>query len=175
MAGGHERAMRRSVSGLLTPASRSATAVGEDLDLLERDQPIADHLVELGQDGADAVLLVDDLDQDRQVLRETQQPGRVEVRVGAEALDAADDGRAGQLPLAQERDDRLVERLAIVVVRLADVDPDEQRRTLDAQQTARPIARPAATATRPMTMDPARLAIAGPYEPLSTRPQDSSM
>ena len=45
-----------------------ATPIGEDLDLLECDQTVPDHLVELGQDRADAILLVDDLDQDRQVL-----------------------------------------------------------------------------------------------------------
>jgi hypothetical protein len=55
VAAGRERAMHRAVSGLLTPAGRSATATGEDLDLLHRDQPIVDHLVELGQDGTKAV------------------------------------------------------------------------------------------------------------------------
>ena len=86
----------------------------------------------------------------------------MEVRVGAEAFDAAQDGGAGEAALAEERDDGLVERFAIAMVGLADVDPNEERRSFDAHQTARPTARPAATATSPMTIEPARLAIAGP-------------
>ena len=41
----------------------------EHVDLLERDRAAADHLVELGQDRANPVLLVDDLHEDRQILR----------------------------------------------------------------------------------------------------------
>ena len=56
-------------------------------------------------------------------------------------------------------DDRLVERLAVVVVGLADVDPDQQRLSLDAHQIARPMARPASDRHEPETTDPPRLAI----------------
>lgn len=45
--------------------ARSLGAVGEDFDLLERDQAVGNHRVELRQHPAKAILLVDDLDQDR--------------------------------------------------------------------------------------------------------------
>jgi hypothetical protein len=49
----------------------------------------------------------------------------VEVRVGAEAFDAAHDGRAGEPFLAHALDDRLVERLAVPCVGLPDEDPEQ--------------------------------------------------
>ena len=69
----------------------------------------------------------------------------------------------------------IVAAVGVAVVRLTDVDADEERGAVDAHQTARPMASPAATATSPTTTDPPRLAIAVPYDPLSTSPHDSSM
>ncbi len=43
----------------------------------------------------------------------------------AETLDAPDDRRAGQAAIPQQVDDRLVERAALVLVALADVDAHE--------------------------------------------------
>ena len=100
----------------------------------------------------------------------------MEMGVGAEALDPAHDGRARHPALAEERDDRLVERLAVVVVGLADVDPDEQRRALDAHQIARPMARPGRDRDEPDRRSSRRgWRSPAPYEPLSMRPHDSSM
>ena len=99
----------------------------------------------------------------------------MEMGVGPEPLDPTDDGRARQAALAQEHDDGLVERLAVAMVGLADVDADEERRPFDAHQIARPMMSPAATATRPRSIEPPRLAMAMPYEPLSIRPHDLSM
>ena len=39
-------------------------AVDADLDPLERDQAVGDHRVELGEDGPQAILVVDHLDED---------------------------------------------------------------------------------------------------------------
>ena len=49
----------------------------------------------------------------------------MEMRVGAEALDPAHDGRPGEPCLADALDDRLVERLAVPGVGLADEDPQQ--------------------------------------------------
>src|SRR6187397_904868 len=154
---------------------RPATSVGKNLDLLECDQSVSDHLVELRQDGADAILLVDHLDQDRQVLGQAQETRRVKVCVRAEAFDAAQDRRAGHASFAEEGDDDLIEGFAIAMVRFTDVDADEEGGAVDAHQMARPIASPVATAKSPTTTDPPRLAIAAPYDPLSMSPHDSSM
>ena len=55
-----QRAMRGRVIAVLTRLW-SATAVGQHVDLLQRDEAVADHLVELGQDGPDPFLLVDEI------------------------------------------------------------------------------------------------------------------
>ncbi len=89
---------------------RPPSPVGEDFDLLQRDETVGDHGVELGQDGSQSVLLVDDLDQDGQVLREAQDARRVQVGLGAVALDPAQDRDAGDAPAAEMLDDGLVER-----------------------------------------------------------------
>src|SRR6476619_3363465 len=98
----------------------------------------------------------------------------MKVRVRAESFDATEDRRPGQPPFSEEGDDGLVEGFAIAVVTLTDIDPDKERGAVDAHQIARPMASPAATATSPTTTDPPRLAIAAPYDPPSTSPQDSS-
>ena len=60
------------------------------------------------------------------------------MRAGAVALDPAGDGRAGEALLADALDDRLVERLPVPGVGLADEDPDELAVALEAGHTARP-------------------------------------
>ena len=55
----------------------------------------------------------------------------MEVRFGAETLDPAKDGGTGDPALPQEPDDRLVERLTVPLVALADVDPDEEALAFD--------------------------------------------
>src|SRR3954452_3369457 len=123
----------------------SLRAIRDDLDLLERDEPVADHRVDLRQDLPQPVLLVDDLDEDREVGGEGQDPGRVEVVLRTESLDPADDGRAREPALSQQMDDRLVERLALPRVGLADIDPGEEARPFDLHPRTLPSARPANT------------------------------
>lgn len=78
---------------------RSGAGVGEDLDLLAGDQAVTDHAVELGQDGSKPGFLVHDLDQDRQILGQTQDSCREKVRLGADGwfkgLPPRVPGRAG--------------------------------------------------------------------------------
>lgn len=55
-------------------------------------------------------------DEDRQILRQSQEPGRVGVRIGTEALDTAQNGRTGHSPRAQQGDDRLIEGRGVVMI-----------------------------------------------------------
>ena len=80
---------------------RGRRAIGDDVDVLERDEPLGHHLVEEWEDPLDALGGVRDLDQDGQVLGQSQDPRCVQARIGAEALDAADRGR--RRPVRQAR------------------------------------------------------------------------
>src|SRR4029078_12417414 len=100
--------------------------------------------------------LVDDLDDDRQVLGEAEEPRGVEMGVGAEAFDAAQDRPAGDAPVPEPLHDTLVERLTRLVVGLADVDAELEGGSIDAHPpflTAplRPSARPAQRSRRALT------------------------
>jgi hypothetical protein len=59
-----------------------------------------------------------------------------EVRVGAEAFDAADDGRAGEAFRAHAFDDRLVERLAVPSVGLPDEGPEQRALAFEPRHSA---------------------------------------
>jgi hypothetical protein len=85
-----------------------ARAVGDDLDAVDGQHSLGDHLVEHRHHAVDLLRRVDDLDHCRQVLRQPQDPRRVEVRVCPEALDAADHRCAGEPFPAHALDDRLV-------------------------------------------------------------------
>ena len=69
--------------------------------------------------------VVDDLDDHRQVLRQAQDLGRVDAAVGAVAEVAAQHGGAGEVPLARRLHDRLVERLVVIAVAVADEDSQQ--------------------------------------------------
>ena len=77
--------------------------------------------------------------------------------MGAEALDPAQHRGAGEPVLAQQLDDRLVERLRAVLVGLADEDPQQLALALDLHMVL-PTARPANAATRPSVIIPKTLA-----------------
>jgi hypothetical protein len=98
----------------------------DDLHLLEREHPFADHLVEDRHHAVDLLRRVDDLDHDGEILGEPQDPRGMEPRVRAEPLDPSQDGRPRQPLLAHALDDRLVERLAVPSVGL----PDEKAQKL---------------------------------------------
>src|SRR5712664_3814491 len=109
------------MKGRLLPAG----PIEQHFRALERDQPVADHLLEVGHERFDLVRRVDDLDHDRQILRELQQLGGVNAAVSTEAHEAFDDRRAGEAALARLDHDRFVERLPVPAVRFADEDPQQ--------------------------------------------------
>jgi hypothetical protein len=98
-------------------------------------RPSVTIFVQERQDVVDALGRVRDLDQDGKVLGETEDPRRVDPRVGAEPLDAADGRRARQTLRAHALHDRLVERPAVPGVGLADVDPQQLALALDLHTT----------------------------------------
>jgi hypothetical protein len=54
---------------------------------LDRQHPLANHLVQLWQDGFHVLRCVNDLDDQRQILAKTKDPRRVQPGVGAEPFD----------------------------------------------------------------------------------------
>ncbi len=82
----------------------------------------------------------------------------MEVLLRAEALDAAQHSRTGEPALTQPFDDRLVERLAVPMVALAEIEADQQASSVELHQIALPRETPATTATTPTTIEPMRLA-----------------
>ena len=123
------------------PLSLRWTGTQIDPDALHRQHPLRHHLVEDRHDLLDALRRVDDLDHHRHVLGEAEDPRGVEVRVGAEALDAAQHGCTGKTLRPDALDDRLVERLAVPRVRLADEEPQELSFALQLH-SARPVTTP---------------------------------
>lgn len=91
-----------------------------DLDRFERDQAFVHELVEQRNEFANLFLGVDDLDENRQVGRKIENPGRVHDRVSAEAFDAFEDRRTAQASSASGFDDCGIERLRTAPVALAD-------------------------------------------------------
>ncbi len=74
--------------------------------------------------------------------RATQDARGVEPRGTTVALDAAQHRGPGHATLAQQRDDGLVERLAIVAVGFADVDARQQRGSVDPHGRSLPTRQP---------------------------------
>src|SRR5262249_35241714 len=107
------------------PSGMSPWSIQEHFSALERDQPIADHLLEVGHEGLNLVRRVHDLDDDWQILRELQQLCGVDAAVRAEAHESLHDGGAGQPALARFEHDRFIERLAVPAIRLAAEVPQQ--------------------------------------------------
>src|ERR1043166_6255270 len=133
--------------------------VHDDPGLLQRDEPPADHPVELGQDGVDLLLGVDALDDQRKIDGEAQDLVAVQPRGGPEAQDGAAYRRSGVVPLPEEAHDRLVERLALPLVALPDVNPHEdtlsdQAVHVASDQMRSRTARSSLAATRPSSAAP---------------------
>src|SRR5512135_3210627 len=104
------------------PAVAIVGPVDDDLCPLEGYQSPSDHVVQLRQDRLDILLGVHALYDDRQVERETQHLLGVEPGGGPEARDPPEHGGPGEVPLAEQLHDRLVERAPVVLVPLADMD-----------------------------------------------------
>jgi len=100
-------------------------AVCHHFDGLERDHSIAQHPIELGQDGADLLLGINRFDHDRQVFGQAQETRGVEVLPGAEALDTPENRGTRQTAFSQALDHRLVERLAMPPIGFTEVYADQ--------------------------------------------------
>src|SRR5579883_844302 len=105
--------------------------VVEHLDLLDRDQSTRHHGVEERQECIDLLLGIDDLDHDRQILRQAQDLGGVNAARMAEADSPAQNRRPAQLHLPGLQHDRLVERQAFELVVLAEKYPQQNGVTRD--------------------------------------------
>src|SRR6185312_15272858 len=92
---------------------------------LERDQTAADHLIELRKDRFDPFARFDALDDDREVRRQELDAVGVQSAAGSESHRCAKHGCAGIVALAEGADDRFVQRLAVKLVALADIDAHE--------------------------------------------------
>src|SRR6266540_1403971 len=145
------------------------SAIGDHLDALDGDHALLDHLVECGKNAVDLLDGVDDLDHHGQVFAQPQDPRRMEARVRAEALEAADDGRSGKTLLPDALDDRLVERLPVPRVGLADEDPKQLSLALPPHQTVLPSTMPPYSARSPAATLPATFAAASAHAPSSAR------
>src|SRR6516165_1217024 len=106
------RETRAAPSDALLRSGSLRLAVLQHLNLFQRDEAARDHAVEHRQEGVDLLLRVDDLDHDRQVLRQAQDFGGVDVARMAEAHRTAQDRGASELHLAGFDQNRLIERQA---------------------------------------------------------------
>src|SRR2546428_9099065 len=107
------------------PLRDLAAAIQADLHLLECRESLRDRGVDDGQEPFDLVLGIDDLDDDRQVLGETQDLGGVQAAVGAEPLHPPQHRGSRQALLARLPDDPFVQGTAVVPVALPHEDPEK--------------------------------------------------
>src|SRR5881296_45307 len=98
---------------------------------LERDEPSADHLVEVGENRLDRFLGFHDFDDEREIEREAQDFLRVNDARGPEAGHTPEHCRASKSLLAELLEERLVQRLATVLVALTDEDPHQRAFALE--------------------------------------------
>ena len=78
------------------PSQVDFGAVGHNLDPLQGNKPVSDHLVKLRQNCPDAVFLIHDLNEYRQILRQSKDASCVDARVRAKTLNAAKHCRPGE-------------------------------------------------------------------------------
>src|SRR5262249_48380019 len=99
---------------------------------LQRDEPAADHLIQLGEDRSNSLLCIHTLDDYRQVERENLDPIGAELGTCAVTHDRAKHGRASVVLLAQQLDNRLVKCSPLPAIPLADMDPHQGALSLKA-------------------------------------------
>jgi hypothetical protein len=105
--------------------SMAAPAVAAHLHPLDGGEAAIHHLVEQRQEGIDPLRGIDDLDHHRQIARQAQDLGGVQAAVVTEAEGPAQHRGAGQARLARLEHDRLVERLAVGAIVLAEKDAQQ--------------------------------------------------
>jgi PAS domain S-box-containing protein len=117
-------------------AGRELRPVHDHPGSLQGDEAAADHLIEFGKDRRDLVLGIDTLHDDREIERQHFDPVGAQPGARAESHDRTEDGCAGVVAVPQQLDDRLVERLAVILVALADVNAHQGALSLEAVHVA---------------------------------------
>src|SRR6185503_15236659 len=95
--------------------------IRDHVHLLQRNQTAANHIVLNREDLVDLLLRLDAFDDHRQVHGKVDEARRMNPTPGAETHHAPGDGSAGKLPLAEELNDRPMERLVLELVALSDM------------------------------------------------------
>src|SRR5579875_581838 len=113
--------------------SRSDDSLGRtienDVHLLERNQPAANHFVQPGKHLFYPLSVLNGLNNNRQVLREAQDvSGVIEAAAAAAGpipSHSAQNRNAGKPFASEHLYDRLIQRLVFPSIRLADMDPHQ--------------------------------------------------
>ena len=117
--------LRKTAQQGLARFARTALAIADHLDLLGGDQRAAHDGLDGGDEFFDLLLPVHDLDDERQILRQAQDLGGVQMARMAEAHRPAQHGGAGEAHLAGLQHDRLVEGPMSGLVVLANEDAQQ--------------------------------------------------
>jgi hypothetical protein len=100
----------------------SCGAVENYAHFFEGDEPSFDHLIEAGEDGVDTLLGLDDFEDDGKIFGKAEEFVGVIHTGAAVAADTAKNRNTGEIFLAEQRDDGLVKRFAVPLVRFSDVN-----------------------------------------------------
>src|SRR5882672_9819402 len=122
--------VNRPVVGLLL--FLGVRPVHDDLDALQSYESATDHFVQLWKDLLDLLFGVDAFDDDRKIERQLQESRRMNATARAEAHDSPGNSRSGVVTLSEQLHYCPVQRLALVLVPLADVDSHQHPLTLQA-------------------------------------------
>ena len=88
----------------------------QNLHVRHGDQPLVHHVFDHWQEALNVLLGIDDLDHDRQIVRQQVRP--VNLGSVAESFEAAENRRAGNLQFQTPVDDGFVQRFAAVLIPL---------------------------------------------------------
>src|SRR6266566_1566375 len=154
------------------PSSTALCSIQNHPCPLQRDQPTPDHLVQVGQDRLDRLFGLHDLDDERQIERQPQDLVGVHHARRPEPGHPPQHGRAREPPGAQLLEQRFVQRLAVILIALADEDAHEGAFALEAMRhgasrhsSLLASAVPVITAARQPTMVPPMYNPAYQYSP----------
>jgi len=99
--------------------------------VLHRDHSLRDHRFQVRQQDLDLLLSVNDLDHYWQVRGHLQEPGLVDHAAGPKPLAAPEHSRPTEAQVADLLNNRLIERLVLVLVGLANEDAKEDAVLVD--------------------------------------------
>jgi len=140
---------------LLVRLGGRAVAVTGEAGALQRQQPLAGDRGQLGREGLDPLAGVDPDRDQRQVLRQREQPVGLQAPAGAEALGSAQQDARGQAAALEQVEDRGGEEAARVAVVLAEVEGELERlgARLRPVHSAPPSQWPSVTASSPASSE----------------------